>query len=162
MGYPSSEPRRYPAFRTSAANDAAPRFVMRSQSGAPYSKQAPPGRCSRPWKRPPHPSVAVGSRKDRHLKLVAELGSDTVSETEVARIERDDLAVAETVGLTLDEGKRLTASTHAEIVRAQVAAAMGERFRWCEPCRAKLLSKGYYPATFHSVFGDVIPVGRLR
>jgi hypothetical protein len=32
---------------------------------------------------------------------------------------------------------------------------MGERFRWCEHCRAKLLSKGYYPATFRSVFGDV-------
>ena len=88
------------------------------------------------------------------VKLVAELGSDMVSETEVARIERDDFAVAETVGLTLDEGKRLTATTQAETVRAQVAA-MGERFRWCEHCRAKLLSKGYYPATFRSVSGDV-------
>jgi hypothetical protein len=39
-----------------------------------------------------------------------------MSEIEVARIERDDCAVAETVGLTLDEGKRLTASTQAEIV----------------------------------------------
>ena len=81
------------------------------------------------------------------VKLVADLGSGIVSETEVARIERDDFAVAETVGLTLDEGKRLTASTQAEIVRAQVAA-MGERFRWCEHCLVKLLSKGYYPARF--------------
>ena len=32
---------------------------------------------------------------------------------------------------------------------------MGERFRWCEHCRAKLVNKGYYPATFRSVFGDV-------
>jgi hypothetical protein len=32
---------------------------------------------------------------------------------------------------------------------------MGERFRWCEHCGAKLLSKGYYPATFPSVFGEV-------
>jgi len=38
------------------------------------------------------------------VKLIAELGSGTVSETEVARIEHDDFAVAETVGLTLDEG----------------------------------------------------------
>jgi hypothetical protein len=53
-----------------------------------------------------------------------------VSETEVARIERDDFAVAETLGLTLDEDKRLIAATQAEIVRAQVST-MGERFRWC-------------------------------
>jgi AcrR family transcriptional regulator len=82
--------------------------------------------------------------------------------TEVARIERDDFAVPETLGLTLDEGKRLMAATQAEIVRAQ-ACTMGERFRWCEPCGAKLLSKGYYPATFCSVFGDVgVRVRRLR
>ena len=41
------------------------------------------------------------------VKLISELGSGILSETEVARIERDDFAVAETVGLTLDEGKRL-------------------------------------------------------
>ena len=95
------------------------------------------------------------------VKLIAELGSGILSETEVARIERDDFAVAETVGLTLDEGKRLAAAAQAEIVRAQVAA-MGERFRWCEHCGAKLVSKGYYPATFRSVFGDVaVRVRRL-
>jgi hypothetical protein len=88
------------------------------------------------------------------MKLIAEVGSSIVSETEVARIEHDDFAVAETVGLTLDEGKRLTAATQAEIVRVQVAS-MGERFRWCEHCRAKLVSKGYYSATFGSVFGAV-------
>ena len=75
-----------------------------------------------------------------HVKLIAELGSGIVSETVVARIEPDDFAVAETVGLTLDEGKRLTAATQAEIVRAQVAA-MGERFRWCEHCRATTLPR---------------------
>ena len=96
------------------------------------------------------------------VKLIAELGSGIVSETEVARIERDDFAVAETVGLTLDEGKRLTAATQAEIVRVQVTT-MGERFRWCEHCGAKLFSKGYYPATFRSAFGDVgVRIRRLH
>ena len=96
------------------------------------------------------------------MKLIAELESAIVSETEVARIEREDFAVPETLGLTLDEGKRLMASTQVEIVRAQVST-MGERFRWCEQCGAKLLSKGYYPATFRSVFGDVgVRVRRLR
>jgi hypothetical protein len=67
------------------------------------------------------------------VKLIAELEPGVVSETEVARIERDDFAVPETVGLTLDEGERLTAAIQAEIVRAQVST-MGDRFRWCEPC----------------------------
>ena len=86
----------------------------------------------------------------------------SVPASEVARIERDDFAVAETVGLTLDEGKRLTAATQAEIVRAQVTT-MGERFRWCEHCGAKLFSKDYYPATFRSAFGDVgVRIRRLH
>ena len=54
------------------------------------------------------------------VKLIAELEPGIVSETEVARIERDDFAVPETLGLTLDEGKQLMAATQAEIVRAQV------------------------------------------
>ena len=36
------------------------------------------------------------------LKLVAELGSGPVSEVEVARIEREDMATAETIGLALE------------------------------------------------------------
>jgi hypothetical protein len=96
------------------------------------------------------------------VKLIAELEPGVVSETEVARIERDDFAAAETLGLTLDEGKQLMAAAQAGIVRAQVSI-MGERFRWCERCGAKLLSKGYYPATFRSVFGDVaLRIRRLR
>jgi hypothetical protein len=96
------------------------------------------------------------------VKLIAELEPGVISETEVARVERDDFAVSETLGLTLDEGKRLMATTQAEIVSAQVST-MGERFRWCEHCGTKLLSKGYYPATFRSVFGDVgVRIRRLR
>ena len=64
----------------------------------------------------------------------------------MARIERDDFAVPETVGLTLEEGKQLMAAAQTGIVRAQVAV-MGERFQWCEHCGAKLLGKGYDPAT---------------
>ena len=96
------------------------------------------------------------------VKLVAELEPGLASQSEVARIERDDFAVPETVGLTLEEGKQLMAATQAGIVRAQ-AAVMGECFRWCEHCGAKLLSKGYYPATFRSVFGDVgVRIRRLH
>ena len=38
---------------------------------------------------------------------------------EVAEIERDDFATPDTLGLTLGEGKLLTAAVQAEIVRAR-------------------------------------------
>lgn len=88
------------------------------------------------------------------LRLGAELEPGVVSETEVVRIEREDFVVSEILGLTLDESKALRAAIQAEVVSAQVAV-MGQRFRWCRQCGAKLLSKGYYPTTFRSLFGDV-------
>jgi hypothetical protein len=96
------------------------------------------------------------------VNLITEFGPRTVSETELARIERDDLAFPKTVGRTLEEGKQLTAATQAAIVHTQ-AFRMGERFRWCKPRGAELLSKGYYAAKFRSVFGDLgVRVRRLR
>ena len=88
------------------------------------------------------------------LKLVAELGSGPVSEVEVARSERDKVATAETIGLTLDEGKRLTAAARVEIVRGQVAV-LGRRSHTCEYCGTTLSSMGHYPTTFRTVFGDM-------
>ncbi len=55
-------------------------------------------------------------------------------ETDVAKIERDDFATPETLGLTVGEGKLLTAAAQAEIMRAQVAE-IDERFGWCEHWR---------------------------
>ena len=95
------------------------------------------------------------SRLIWRLKLVAELEPGVVSETEVARIEREDFAVPETLGLTLGGSEALTAAIQAKIVSAQVAV-MGQQFRWREHCGPKLLSKGYYPTTFRSLFGDVL------
>lgn len=81
------------------------------------------------------------------LKLVAKLGSGGASEIEVARIERDALAVPEALELTPDESNALTVAIQAEIVRAQVAI-MGKRFRWREDCGAKPLSRGTTPPDF--------------
>ncbi len=75
------------------------------------------------------------SRLIWRLKLDAEREPGVVSETEIARIEREDSAVPGTLGLTLDESKALMAAIQAEIVGAQVGV-MGERFRWCEHCGA--------------------------
>jgi hypothetical protein len=88
------------------------------------------------------------------VKLVAELRPGVMTETEVARIERDEQAGLADLGLRLAEAKRLTAALQAEIVPAQVAV-VGERRRCCSSCGHKLASKGHYPVTFRSLFGDV-------
>ena len=94
------------------------------------------------------------------VKLVAELEPGVVTETELARIERDAQASVAELGLRLDEAKRLTAALQAQLVPAQVAA-VGAHRRSCETCGRVLASKGHYGATFRSLFGDVpIRVGR--
>ena len=63
------------------------------------------------------------------VKLVAELGLDLLSETEVGRIERDDRVISETPGLTLDESKRLRAAAQVEIDRAPCVPSFMSRVR---------------------------------
>ena len=95
------------------------------------------------------------------VKLVAELGPGVTTETEVARIEREEEAGFAELGLRLEEAKRLTAALQAEIVTAQVAAA-GERRRRCTACGRPLAGKGHYRAALRSLFGDVpVRVRRL-
>ena len=49
------------------------------------------------------------------VKFIADFGDEAVeTEVQVARIERDDFAVPETLGLSLAEGKRLTAAIQRE------------------------------------------------
>jgi hypothetical protein len=88
------------------------------------------------------------------VRLVAELEPGVVTETELARIERDAQASLAELGLRLDEAKRLTAALQAQLVPAQVAA-LGKSCRSCEACGRVLVSKGHYGATFRSLFGDV-------
>ena len=95
------------------------------------------------------------------VKLVAELRPGVMTETEVARIERDEQAGLAELGLQLAEAKQLTAALQAQIVPAQVAV-VGERRRWCGACGRGLASKGHYGAKFRSLFGDVpVRVRRL-
>lgn len=90
------------------------------------------------------------------LKLEADFSAGSATEIEVARIERAAWADPETLGLSLSEGKRLTAAIQTEMVRAQ-ASIMGERFRCCccAHCGSGLSSKGYRQVTFRSLFGNV-------
>src|SRR4051794_19974326 len=84
-----------------------------------------------------------------------------MTETEVARIERDEQTGLAELGLRLDEAKQLTAALQAQIVPAQVAV-VGERRRGCGACGRGLASNGRYGAKFRSLFGDVpVRVRRL-
>ena len=95
------------------------------------------------------------------VKLVAELRPGVVTETEVACIERDEQADLADLGLRLAEMKQITAALQAEIVPAQVDV-VGEFRRCCSSCGRRLASKGRYPVTFRSLFGDVaVRVRRL-
>jgi hypothetical protein len=88
------------------------------------------------------------------VKLVAELQPGVTTETEVARIERDEEASLAELGLRLAEAKQLTAALQAQIVPAQVAM-LGEYRRSCMSCGGILASKGHYQVRFRSLFGDV-------
>ena len=74
------------------------------------------------------------------VKLVAETGGPA-TEIEVARIEREDWAVPEALGLSLDEGKSIAAAIQAEMVRAQ-ASTMSEHFRSCGHCGLNFAEQG--------------------
>jgi hypothetical protein len=81
------------------------------------------------------------------VKLVAELRPGKVTETEVARIKRDEQAGSADFGLRLTDTKQLMAALQDQIVPAQVAV-VGERRRSCVSCGRRLASKGHYPMTF--------------
>jgi hypothetical protein len=88
------------------------------------------------------------------VKLVAERHPGVTTETELACIERDEQASLAELGLSLAEAKQLTAALQAQVVPAQMGA-LGECPRACVACGRKLASKGFYPARFRSLFGDV-------
>ena len=93
------------------------------------------------------------------VKLVAERRPGVTTETELACLECDEQASLAELRLSLAEAKQLTAALQAQIVPAQMAA-VGECARTCVSCGRRLASKGFYPARFRSLFGDV-PV-RIR
>ena len=88
------------------------------------------------------------------VKLVAELQPGVTTETEVARIERDEQANLAELGLRLAEAKQLTAALQAQIVPAQ-GTVLSECRRSCGACGSALASKGHYRVRFRSVFGDL-------
>ena len=60
----------------------------------------------------------------------------------------------EDLGLSLAEGKALTAAVQHRVVKAQIAA-WAKRHRCCEACGARRRSKGSSPVVFRTLYGDV-------
>jgi hypothetical protein len=67
------------------------------------------------------------------VKLVAELRPGEVTETEVARIERDEQGGMADLGLRLTETKQLMAALQGQIVPAQVTVVGERRCSWTQP-----------------------------
>jgi len=84
------------------------------------------------------------------VKLVTELQPGVTTETEVARIERDEQATLAELGPRLEEAKQLTAALQARMVPAQVTT-LGECRRSCVACGSVLASKGHDPVRFRSL-----------
>ena len=60
----------------------------------------------------------------------------------------------EDLGLSLAEGKALTAAVQGQIVKAQVRC-WADRHRCCKACGTRQRSKGSSPVVFRSLYGDV-------
>ncbi len=60
----------------------------------------------------------------------------------------------EDVGLSLADGKALTAAVQRRVVQSQVQA-WSARHRCCDGCGARRRSKGSYPIVFRTLYGDV-------
>lgn len=61
----------------------------------------------------------------------------------------------EDLGLSLREGKALLATVQDRTVKAQ-AEAWFQRHRRCPACSTQRGIKGYYPAVFHTLYGDIV------
>ena len=86
------------------------------------------------------------------LQITADDGT-TLPAEEVAAFEKVTERV-EDVGLSLADGKALTAAVQRRVVQVQVMS-WTRRHRCCEGCGASHRSKGSYPILFRTLYGDV-------
>src|SRR4051794_19941583 len=91
-----------------------------------------------------------------HVRILLQITGDDGAPgpaDEIAILEKT-LERPEDLGLSLAEGKGLTAAIQERVVQAQVAV-WTERHRCCAPCGARRRSKGRYPVVFRTLYGDV-------
>ena len=96
------------------------------------------------------------------IKLVFEAVPGSPVEHDVGMIERAEKISPASVGLTIAEGKALLASLQKQIVTAQVEQHVAS-MKSCPQCGNGLRTKGHYPSTLRSVYGNVgMRIRRLR
>lgn len=96
------------------------------------------------------------------VKLIAETHSGESVEHEVATIERADVALPATVGLTISAGKAILESLQEQIVVAQIQHH-GASIPLCPGCGKAFPTKGYYRSILRSVYGNVrIRIRRIK
>ena len=86
------------------------------------------------------------------LQVTADDGTAGAAE-EVAAFEKATER-PEDLGLSLAEGKAVTAAIQRRLVEAQVVS-WAERHRCCEACGTRRRSKGSSPVVFRTLYGDV-------
>jgi len=86
------------------------------------------------------------------LQITGNDGTPGLAE-EIAALEKR-VERPEDLGLSLAEGKALTAAIQRRVVQAQVGS-WTERHRCCNTCGVRRRSKGSYPVVFRTLYGDV-------
>ena len=91
-----------------------------------------------------------------HVRILLQIIADdsTVGAAEEIAAFEKSTERPEDLGLSLAEGKALTAAVQHHIVAAQ-AVSWTERHRCCEACGTRRRSKGSYPIVFRTLYGDV-------
>ena len=86
------------------------------------------------------------------LQITADDGTASAAE-EITAFEKQTER-PEDLGLSLAEGKAMTAAIQHQLVKAQVTS-WAERHRCCEACGVHRRSKGNSPVVFRTLYGDV-------
>jgi hypothetical protein len=90
------------------------------------------------------------------VRVLLQITSDdgTASAAEEVAVFEKATERPEDLGLSIAEGKATLAAVQHQTVSAQ-AAAWADRHRCCEACGERRRSKGRYPVTFMTLYGDV-------
>src|SRR5215213_11013137 len=100
--------------------------------------------------------VPQSARGAMHVRILLQIpgndGTPGLAE-EIAALEKR-VERPEDLGLSLAEGKALTAAIQRRVVQAQVGS-WTERHRCCNTCGVRRRSKGSYPVVFRTLYGDV-------
>ena len=91
-----------------------------------------------------------------HVRVLLQITSDdgTAGVAEEVAVFEKVTERPEDLGLSIAEGKATLAAIQRRTVNAQ-AAVWTERHRHCEACGERRRSKGSYPVTFMTLYGDV-------